>query len=174
MGFSAQALLFVSLTGAVLVWAKWAKLDLGLRTPSTDGIGAWIAFCVILLLGEAALSLHLAADLGAAPLQGPDKLSFGQDIVLSLLIGPVFEELLFRGALLSLLLRRWGASIAIVATSAMWCLGHLHYPVWLAGSVLCSGILFGIIRLKSGSIYVPLALHISANALGMILSLSVA
>lgn len=79
--------------------------------------------------------------------------------------GPVFEELLFRGAMFSALLRRWGIWVAVVVPSILWAFLHIGYEQWFVASIAASGVVLAIIRWKSGSLYVPLCLHATGNLL---------
>jgi membrane protease YdiL (CAAX protease family) len=99
-----------------------------------------------------------------------EQLSLAEDLLLTVVISPVKEELLFRGALLATLIRRWGFAIAVVVSSILWALLHFQYEPWKIASIAVSGLLLAIIRLRGGSLYVPIALHISANLLDLLLA----
>lgn len=102
--------------------------------------------------------------------QDAKQLSVVGTIILIVALGPMQEELLFRGALFSALMRRWGLAIAVVVPSAVWGLMHIHYePVYVA-SIAASGVILAIIRWKSASLYVPFALHAGGNLLDLLLS----
>lgn len=83
------------------------------------------------------------------------------------IVGPLFEELLFRG----LLLPAWarlpgGPAVAVAMTAAFWSLLHVQYydqPYWLA-VLFVLGVFFGIARVSSGGLFVPIVLHILNNA----------
>ncbi len=82
--------------------------------------------------------------------------------------GPVLEEILFRGAMFSALLRRWGTWVAAIVPSILWALLHVGYEPWFVASIAISGVVLAIIRWKSGSLYVPLFLHVAGNLLTVI------
>lgn len=96
----------------------------------------------------------------------------GLALFLSLvLIQPVIEELLFRGAIQGYLLQTsfggWslhGVSIANVLTTIIFAAAHLVYqpPIWAAG-VLLPSLLFGYFRDRTGSVITPIVLHVSFN-----------
>jgi len=98
----------------------------------------------------------------------------GLALFLSLvLIQPVIEELLFRGAIQGYLLQTsfggWslhGVSIANVLTTILFAAAHLVYqpPIWAAG-VLVPSLFFGYFRDRTGSVVSPIVLHISFNGM---------
>ena len=84
---------------------------------------------------------------------------------LALVVGaPLFEETFFRGFLLAGLkasaLRPAGA---VVATSVLWSLMHLQYDAYGILTVFAMGLLFGMARIRTGSLLVPMALHAAVN-----------
>jgi membrane protease YdiL (CAAX protease family) len=85
-------------------------------------------------------------------------------------VGPLVEELLFRGVLLSALLRRWPVGWAVAASSLLFALIHLpglHYQWYaLPGLVLLALALAGL-RLYSASIWPSVLAHASNNLLAV-------
>ncbi len=81
---------------------------------------------------------------------------------------PVFEEVLFRGFLFEGLRRtRMGAGGTIVVTTLLWTLLHAgQYDQYFLALIALIGILLGIARERTGSLYVPLAIHGVNNLLG--------
>lgn len=63
------------------------------------------------------------------------------------------------------LLRRWGIWTAAVIPSLLWGLLHIEYEWWTMASFAGSGVLLAMIRWKSGSLYLPIALHAGWNLL---------
>ncbi|MBD2181399.1 CPBP family intramembrane metalloprotease [Planktothrix sp. FACHB-1355] len=85
------------------------------------------------------------------------------------LIGPLFEELLFRGFLFAgIKSSKLGATGAISITALIWAIIHLQYDLYFIVSLLFLGLLLGIARLKTGSIYIPIFLHSLNNMLAII------
>ncbi len=83
----------------------------------------------------------------------------------AIIIGaPFFEEYLFRGFLLEGL-RKSAVGIvgAILITSAMWALIHLQYEWFEIFIIFLMGILFAIAKLKTQSLYIPIAMHMLMN-----------
>ena len=86
-----------------------------------------------------------------------------------IIAAPVVEELFFRGFLFSGLQRsRLRTAGTIVLTAVIWAIIHVQYElldiVWIA----IMGVLFGIARVRTGSIYTSIALHILLNLIATI------
>jgi membrane protease YdiL (CAAX protease family) len=82
---------------------------------------------------------------------------------------PLFEESFFRGfVFVGLKQTRIGAVGTIAVTSLTWALLHIEYDIYGMATVLVLGIVFGIIRLKTGSLWSTLFLHSMWNILGMV------
>lgn len=79
---------------------------------------------------------------------------------------PLCEEIVFRGFLLPGLAASFlRPSGAVLVTSALWAALHTQYDAVGLTVVFCVGALFGIARLRTGSLIVPLALHMIENSL---------
>jgi uncharacterized protein len=77
---------------------------------------------------------------------------------------PLFEEAFFRGFLFSgFAASAAGPTGAIVITSALWAAIHVQYDLYGIATLFVLGVAFGLARLRTGSLYVPLALHAMAN-----------
>lgn len=90
---------------------------------------------------------------------------------LAVIIGaPFFEEFLFRGFLLEGLRHSpLGDAGAILLTSASWAIIHLQYE-WLdIFYIFLIGILFGIAKIKTQSLYIPIAMHALMNLIASIM-----
>jgi len=87
---------------------------------------------------------------------------------------PFFEEFLFRGFLLEGLSRsKLGVAGAVVLTSAAWAIIHMQYGWFEIISIFLIGIALCIAKIKSRSLYVPIAMHMLMNlvaSIGMELS----
>jgi hypothetical protein len=77
-----------------------------------------------------------------------------------LVAAPLFEELFFRGFLITGLsasaLRWYGA---VIISSAMWAVIHVQYDLYGMGTVLVLGFILGTARIKSGSVILTMLLH---------------
>lgn len=79
---------------------------------------------------------------------------------------PLAEELFFRGFLFEgIRYTRLGASGAVVITSLLWALIHLQYGPYEISTVFILGLILGVARLVTGSIYIAIAMHGFVNLL---------
>lgn len=82
---------------------------------------------------------------------------------------PVFEEVFFRGFLFEGFRHSHLGSIGtVLMTSLGWTVLHLQYGSYELGTIFVLGIFFGVARLKTQSIYTPLAMHALFNLFAMV------
>lgn len=84
------------------------------------------------------------------------------------LFAPIAEEFLFRG----FLFRGWeesrlGVVGTILFTSVTWALIHGQYDVYGLIFIFALGVVLGVARWKTGSIYAPILIHLVNNAFAM-------
>lgn len=80
------------------------------------------------------------------------------------ILGPVAEELLFRGLFYRLLVpTRLGVAGTIVVLAIVWSVLHYTYSPVVIGILLVDGLLLGTARYTTASMYVPIAMHIVWN-----------
>ncbi len=93
-------------------------------------------------------------------------------LLLLVLVYPILEEIVFRGAPQGWLRRktwglrhRFGVTVANILTSIAFAAIHfIRRPnIWSAGVVL-PGLVFGFFRDRYGNLYAPIALHIFYNS----------
>ena len=81
---------------------------------------------------------------------------------------PLFEEVFFRGFLFEGFQHsRLGPRGAVFLTSVAWTILHVQYGVYELGTIFALGVIFGIARWKTQSIYPPLAMHSLFNLFAM-------
>ncbi len=85
-------------------------------------------------------------------------------------IGPISEEVLFRGFIYGGLAQSAiGPVGAIVISSAVWAVAHLQYTWLIIAIIFMYGVVFGIMRWKSASLWPPIVAHCVVNLIsGMI------
>jgi membrane protease YdiL (CAAX protease family) len=135
-----------------------------------------VALCVGVFVTFAAIgfALYLAVGYGAADIKtqvdeyrtiralGAGALSLS--LIYAIVVAPVAEEMIFRG----FLYRGWsssrlGAWGAIVLVSLIFGLMHLQYT-WLGmADCVVFGLICGWLRLRTGSLLVPILLHVLNN-----------
>jgi membrane protease YdiL (CAAX protease family) len=85
-------------------------------------------------------------------------------------LGPLVEELLFRGVLLSALRPRWGRVGAAVLSSCVFALAHLPglgWQVYALPALWLLAMALAWLRLRSGSIWPGVVAHATNNALAV-------
>ncbi len=101
---------------------------------------------------------------------GVEKLEIPRDQIVTAVIavvfaGPIVEELIFRHLAFRAFpfdrSRVWCA-IAIISSSFLFALSHSGHPASLVGTFLI-GVVFGIARISSGGLMMPIILHASYN-----------
>jgi hypothetical protein len=133
--------------------------------------GAWLYLAVapVLAISVSALAALLHARDVPTPVESliTSRASLVAVLLFAALVGPVFEELVFRGFIYPLLARALGAWPGIVLTAAAF--GVLHGPeyLWSWQHVLAvgiAGVVFGIARYRTGSTAAAALMHIGYNA----------
>ena len=84
-------------------------------------------------------------------------------------LGPVLEEMLFRGAITKVLLQKYSPVKAIILSALIFGIFHIN-PAQVVGAVL-SGVLFAWLYYKTGSLVPGILIHILNNSLSVFLSL---
>jgi len=86
-----------------------------------------------------------------------------------IVVGPLTEEIFFRGFLLEGIRHsRAGAAGAMIITSLLWSAMHLQYDIYGIFLIFMGGLILGYVRIKSNSIYPPIAMHILQNIIATI------
>lgn len=133
--------------------------------------GAWI--CALagppLAIALAALAwlLHAPASTSIQDLI-TDRTSLILVVLFAVLIGPIFEELVFRGFLLPLLSRSLGPWLGILLTAIPFALLHIatYGPLWQTILVVgIAGVVFGYARVRTGSTVASFMIHMGYNGL---------
>lgn len=84
-------------------------------------------------------------------------------------LGPVLEEMLFRGAITKVLLQKYSPVKAVILSALIFGIFHIN-PAQVVGAVL-SGVLFAWLYYKTGSLVPGILIHILNNSLSVFLSL---
>ena len=86
----------------------------------------------------------------------------------TVIFAPVFEEVFFRGFLFEgFRYSKMGAAGAIFVTSLVWAGFHMQYGLLQIASIFVLGIILGVVRYRTGSLWAPLAMHVFNNLLAM-------
>ena len=135
--------------------AKLITLSIGLQTAA-----AYIATLIGTLLGFFGLEGE-TADLSATTSLPANLIMY----FYACLLGPVLEELLYRGVILQSM-RKYNERFAIFLSAAVFGLMHQNYQQAILGFLV--GIPLAVVTIKSGSIVPAIFTHIFLNTLGTI------
>jgi membrane protease YdiL (CAAX protease family) len=132
-------------------------------------LGAYVA--IFAGAGLILIALDAGDEQGLTPEEwDPSRAgAYAANFVTVAFVGPVVEELMYRGAGMTLL-ARYGTPAAVIATSIGFGLGHgllLALPalVWF-------GLVTAVLRLKTDSIYPCMLVHCAFNATSLILAVA--
>lgn len=173
-GFAVAIATFASTPICLLIVLGLARLRsntsmegyLGLHRPARRDLLEWclvtIVFVVILAflrsLGERPLSPSFVLEIYRSAQFLP---------LLYLTVGvmaPIFEEIFVRGFIFQGIHHSdLGSSGAVFFSALLWTLIHTQYDGYDMGSIFVFGLLLGIARLKTGSTYVAIAMHMLNN-----------
>jgi len=139
-----------------------AGLKKGLIWSAGFGISVLLAFAVLYTAGVNTLVL-IHARLPKEPS------AIALFFLIGGIVGPVAEEVFFRGILYGFL-RRWGVLVALTLSSLLFVLAHsISHGVFIPQAV--GGILFAIAYEVEGSLLVPITIHTLGNLAIFTLSL---
>lgn len=99
---------------------------------------------------------------------GRDALGFWLTLLMVVVVGPLFEELIFRGVLLNYLTPRTGASFGVIASSLLF--ATYHFNAWAFVPVAVMGAAAGWLATSRRSLWPAYALHASYNAIAVVLA----
>lgn len=86
-----------------------------------------------------------------------------------LLIGPLFEEIFFRGFLFEGFRKsKLGNVGTVLLTTLAWAILHLQYDLYQISIVFAGGLVLGTLRLKTGSLWSSILMHMVMNCWGII------
>jgi membrane protease YdiL (CAAX protease family) len=156
------------------VWLRHGpsvKRYLGLNAVTPRTMLMWLGIVTIFALASDVLTrllgrpivpefmVHVYETVSVAPLLW----------IALLAAAPLFEEFFFRGFLFEGFQQsQLGPTGTILLTSLGWTVLHLQYGAYELVTIFVLGILFGVARLKTRSIYPPLAMHALFNLFAMV------
>lgn len=147
---------------------------LALRAPRSWGRALGLSVGALLAILAGASFVLWASGAGDEQNLAPEEWdgsragAYAASFVAIVLIGPVVEELLYRGAGVGLLEQR-GSLTAIGVTALMFGLGH--GLVLSLGAFIWFGVVTAWIRIRTDSLYPAVIVHSLFNAFGMVVPL---
>ena len=162
----ALIVLFVKLRGS------WSPQDyLAMYRVPARMLLVWLGILVLLVASFEGISWFIGRSCGGEfMIQIYQTAGFLPLLWATLLVeAPVFEEVFFRGFMFrGIQQSRLGTVGAIVITSLAWTAMHVQYDAYALTWVFALGILMGIARWKSGSVYLTMAVHAFANLISLV------
>ena len=159
---------------AVLLWIAHGtdrREFFALRRPESwpGALGLALAAYVAIFVGAGLILIAFDAgdEQGLTPEAWDSSRAgaYAANFVSVALVGPIVEELMYRGAGMTLLLR-FGAPVAVVVTAVAFGLGH-GLVLALAALVLF-GLVTAWLRLRTDSVYPCMVVHCAFNATSLI------
>ncbi len=147
------------------LWKRGAIRDLlGLRLPTLRATLGWLGIFIVL---GAALEL-LAWLFPAFRTEFMSRILGSTTDRMMMVLGvgiaaPLFEEFLLRGLLYGSLRFVVDKHVAVALTAGIFTLMHLQYEVMVMLLILPIGVVLGYARANTGSIWVPVLLHVINN-----------
>ena len=94
-----------------------------------------------------------------------EQMFYGNELLLEVLalgiLGPVVEEIVYRGIVLMRLSHYYPPAFSIMASAFFF--GLMHWNLVQGLYAACMGVLFGFLYWKTGHLLVPVAAHMAAN-----------
>jgi uncharacterized protein len=88
-------------------------------------------------------------------------------------LGPFAEELVMRGLLYNRLRRTALGDIGAIVVSAVgWSALHFHYGIGTLGLITLDGLILGLARYRSGTVWIPAIMHVMGNLFSICQSLN--
>ena len=142
--------------------ASWPKaLGLALLSYVAIFIGAGLIIWVL----DASDEQGLTPDAWDSSRAG----AYAANFVAIAVVGPIVEELMYRGAGMTLL-ARYGTPVAVIGTAVAFGLGH---GLLLAlAALVYFGVVVALLRLKTRSVYPCILVHSAFNATSLILAVT--
>lgn len=158
---------------AIVALKRGASLEdsLALRPAGPRVLVGWllvlVAFCAVTDTITWFLGKPIVPEFMQAAYRTAD--SKGAFWIALVLIGPLFEEIFFRGFVITgLSASRLGASGAVILSALAWALIHGQYDAYWMSTIFLLGVLLGVARVKTGSVVTPLLMHMAANLIATV------
>jgi membrane protease YdiL (CAAX protease family) len=134
----------------------------------------WLGFGVVLLLG-----LSMLENILPMPKDTPFEKLFARPrdayllSIIAVTLGPLVEELFFRGFFYPVLARRWGAAWGVFLTALPFALMHMPQYGYAWGAllvILIVGIVCGVVRAVTKSVGASFLVHAGYNGTQMLIA----
>ncbi len=143
-------------------WGDWRE-RLAIRKPPALASGVFLLMYAGWMLGSNAL-WHWRGPWDFTVWRQASLAHDAARIAAVGILGPIAEELVFRGLLYGLIARtRAGHFWAIIATAVLWALIHVQYAPWIILIILVDGLLLGCARRFTHSVVTCSGMHVLWN-----------
>lgn len=161
---------------AMVLFVRWRRAGsvrdyLALRAVSWRTATVWFSIYVALFAAVHGLlyALELPASSDLVRRQFETAVSVPLFVVAIVIVGPILEEVFFRGFMFAgIAASRLGVVGAVAVTSLLWAVVHVQYDIAGVTAVLSLGIVLGVARAMTGSILLTFALHAAGNLAAII------
>jgi len=172
-----QSFMYVFLVGALYLVIAWRYHEpfwsaLGWTSPVARD---WLSLVggpgLTIALSALGVILRAPSDSSQIELLIKSRASLAAVMLFGVLLAPIFEEMLFRGFLLPLLMRSLGPWPGILLTAVPFALLHGAQNHWAWQPILLigiAGIVFGYVRYKTRSTTAAFLMHSAYNATGFL------
>lgn len=142
-----------------------AKQYLQSHLPSFSVLLKWLGVMVLVILALEALNVVFEREIPDFMTQVFENTDSVILLWIAVVIGaPVFEEFLFRGFIFEGLLHsKVGLIGAILIPASTWAIIHMQYGWFEIATIFLIGIVLGIAKYKTKSLYIPIAMHMLMN-----------
>jgi membrane protease YdiL (CAAX protease family) len=134
----------------------------GICAPPLAPTIGFVAVYLVWMLGTDVLS-HWRGPWNFGPWKQAPLLASALRLIAVCVLGPLVEEMLFRGIIFSWLRERVNVGLTVGLTALGWSLLHYDYPWWVIGIIFVDGIILGVARWRTGSVITPAIMHMLYN-----------
>ncbi len=141
-------------------WIQWRFIPFG--NAFTKAFSGWLMVLPLVLLTSWLMTSFVGDQGGSNPLldlvlRSQNPLALLLLIMTTVIFAPLFEELIFRGVLLPVLVRSIGRNVGVIVSALVFALAHLSVGEFPPLVVLGLGLAF--LRLSSGRLFPCVLMH---------------
>jgi len=141
-------------------WLQWKIFPL--KTAVLDSVKGWLMVLPVVLLTGWLMNILVGDQGGSNPLlelvlQSKSPIALFFLVITTVILAPLFEELIFRGALLPVLVREFGSTVGVVVSALAFALAHLS--VGELAPLFVLGVGLGLLRFSSGRLFPCVLMH---------------
>ncbi|AII50127.1 protease [Synechococcus sp. KORDI-52] len=146
-------------------WMQWRVRPV--LTALLDAVAGWLMVTPLVML-TGWLLVRLVGDPGGSNpllelvLGSHDPIALGLLALTAVVLAPLFEETIFRGALLPVLATRLGPLVGVLVSGLLFAMAHISVGELAPLTVL--GVGLGLVRLRSGRLWPSVIMHGLWNA----------